>query len=89
LAAVPTLGVSRTGIANPEGNTRCKLPINCPTPPRLKQRNAMHPSSSQEDEDIAAAGLAAIEAPRTERYFPVSSLDKAFSEGEPILETSA
>jgi len=46
-------------------------------------------NTPQEDEDIAAAGLAAIEAPRTERYFPASSVDKALSKGEPILETNS
>jgi glc operon protein GlcG len=46
-------------------------------------------NTPQEDEDIAAAGLAAIEAPRTERYFPASSVDAAFSKGEPILETNS
>ena len=46
-------------------------------------------NTPQEDEDIAAAGLAALEAPRMERYFPASSVDKAFSKGEPILETNS
>ena len=46
-------------------------------------------NTPQEDEEIAAAGLAAIEAARTERYFPASSVDEAFSKGEPILETNS
>jgi glc operon protein GlcG len=46
-------------------------------------------NTPQEDEDIAAAGLAAIEAARGERYFPASSVDKAFSKGEPIFETNS
>jgi glc operon protein GlcG len=46
-------------------------------------------NTPQEDEDIAAAGLAAFEAPHRESYFPASSVDESFSKGEPILETTS
>jgi glc operon protein GlcG len=46
-------------------------------------------NTPQEDEEIAAAGLAALEVARTERYFPASLVDGAFSKGEPILETNS
>ena len=46
-------------------------------------------NTPQEDEDIAAAGLAALEAPQDARYFPAASVDTAFSKGVPIFETSS
>ena len=46
-------------------------------------------NTPQEDEDIAAAGLAALEAPQEARYFPVALVDAAFSKGTPILETNS
>jgi uncharacterized protein GlcG (DUF336 family) len=46
-------------------------------------------NTPQEDEDIAAAGLAALEAPKEAHYFPAALVDVAFSKGSPILETSS
>jgi glc operon protein GlcG len=46
-------------------------------------------NTPQEDEDIAAAGLAALEAPQEARYFPAAVVDVAFSKGAPILEANS
>jgi uncharacterized protein GlcG (DUF336 family)/mannose-6-phosphate isomerase-like protein (cupin superfamily) len=46
-------------------------------------------NTPQEDEDIAAAGLAALEAPQEAHYFPAALVDAAFSKGTPILETNS
>lgn len=46
-------------------------------------------NTPQEDEDIAAAGLAALETPQETRYFPAAVVDTAFSKGAPILETNS
>lgn len=46
-------------------------------------------NTPQEDEDIAAAGLVALEAAQDARYFPAASVDTAFSKGVPIFETSS
>jgi len=46
-------------------------------------------NTPQEDEDIAAAGLAALEAPQEGHYFPAALVDAAFSKGTPIFETNS
>jgi len=46
-------------------------------------------NTPQEDEDIAAAGLAALDAQQEARYFPAALVDVAFSKGTPILETNS
>jgi glc operon protein GlcG len=46
-------------------------------------------NTPQEDEDIATAGLAALEAPQEAHYFPAAAVDEAFSKGAPLLETNA
>lgn len=46
-------------------------------------------NTPQEDEDIAAAGLAALEAPQDTHYFPATVVDTAFSKGAPILQTNS
>jgi uncharacterized protein GlcG (DUF336 family)/mannose-6-phosphate isomerase-like protein (cupin superfamily) len=46
-------------------------------------------NTPQEDEDIAAAGLAALDAQQEAHYFPAALVDVAFSKGTPILETNS
>ncbi len=46
-------------------------------------------NTPQEDEDIAAAGLAALEAAQEAHYFPAATVDTAFSKGVPIFETTS
>jgi uncharacterized protein GlcG (DUF336 family)/mannose-6-phosphate isomerase-like protein (cupin superfamily) len=46
-------------------------------------------NTPQEDEDIAAAGLAALDAQQEPHYFPAALVDVAFSKGTPILETNS